>query len=570
MEQDSAGLMGYLLFYLRTGVYCFCVQWEIIFGGKNVYKVLLVDDEILVRNAISAIIEWNRLGFELVGDCENGKEVIEFVNRHPVDVVLTDICMPYVDGMELSKYLYENNPKISIIIFSGYSDFEYAKKAIQNRVSEYLLKPITAKELSQVLSRIKEKLDQERRQEQRLDAMTKVCHNYMKNESVILSHILSRLVKGTQEVERCLDELEELQVTIPGRSFRVVVVVIDVYSPWHEASEKLKKESAFMSFAVENISNEIIKEKGEGIACHDSDNRVFLLLWSGFDKSSIANARTVCKKIQESVYDTMKLSLSMGIGCCVDSLERLCVSYESAVDILKYRYSQGMGMIFDCSDELRRINPEEFLQRMKDVDSAIKSNDEKSICDTLDQIERWMKEEYVSRGEASAYLQQVLNIVYEHIHETEENFPPQNTTAVMIADAKNIESAVSLTREYAMKGMEALKKSVQSSGRWQALMAMEYIKENYANPDMGLNKICEYLNISTSHFSNILKRETGKTFTEVLTDIRMEKAKQLLRQTDLKNYEIAEKVGFSDPHYFSVAFKKTTGMTPKEYARENV
>ena len=110
------------------------------------YKVLLVDDEILVREAISAKIEWGHLGFELVGDCENGKAAIEFLKENPVDVVLTDICMPYLDGMGLSKYIYENMPQTRIIIFSGYSDFEYAKQAIQYKVAEYLLKPVTGKD----------------------------------------------------------------------------------------------------------------------------------------------------------------------------------------------------------------------------------------------------------------------------------------------------------------------------------------------------------------------------------------------------------------------------------------
>lgn len=154
------------------------------------YKVLLVDDEILVRKAIGKKLEWNQLGFELVGDCENGKDAIEFVKEHPVDVVLTDICMPHIDGMGLSKWLYENCPQTTIIIFSGYSDFEYAKQALQYKVAEYILKPVTAKELSEVLTRIRKKLDGERKQEQRLDTLSRAYRNYTKNESVIIGKAL--------------------------------------------------------------------------------------------------------------------------------------------------------------------------------------------------------------------------------------------------------------------------------------------------------------------------------------------------------------------------------------------
>ena len=152
-------------------------------------------------------------------------------------------------------------------------------------------------------------------------------------------------------------------------------------------------------------------------------------------------------------------------------------------------------------------------------------------------------------------------------YETQETFVLPDSVITDITDARNLDTAMELTKKYAISGLEAVEKACQTSGGRQAAQAMEYIKDNYANPELNLNSVCDYLNISTSRFSAIFKEETGKTFLEVLTSIRMEKAKQLLKQTTMKNYEIAEKVGFSDPHYFSIAFKKATGMSPKEYAK---
>ena len=128
-----------------------------------------------------------------------------------------------------------------------------------------------------------------------------------------------------------------------------------------------------------------------------------------------------------------------------------------------------------------------------------------------------------------------------------------------ITEARNLDQAMEITKEYAVSGLKAVQEACQTSGERQAAQAMEYIKDNYGNPDLSLNSVCEYLNISTSRFSTIFK--------EVLTSVRMEKAKQMLQKTTMKNYEIAEKVGFSDPHYFGIAFKKATGMSPKEYAK---
>ena len=136
------------------------------------YRILLVDDEILVRDAIKENIDWKSMDCELVGDCENGKEAAEFVKEHPVDIVLTDILMPYMDGMELSNFLHDNYPEIVIVIFSGFGEFEYAKKAIQYGVSEYLLKPVTAMELTGVIEKMKKKVEQQRLEKSKMDALT--------------------------------------------------------------------------------------------------------------------------------------------------------------------------------------------------------------------------------------------------------------------------------------------------------------------------------------------------------------------------------------------------------------
>lgn len=534
------------------------------------YKVLLVDDEILVREAISKKIEWNKLGFDLIGDCENGKDAIEFVEQHPVDLVLTDICMPHIDGMGLSKYLHEHCPQTSIIIFSGYSDFEYAKQAIQYKVSEYILKPVTAKELTEVLSRLKKKLDGVRQEEQKIDKLQKVYHNYTKNEAVIVAKALSRLVNGTQEVAQSLQELKELGIEIQGTAFRAVTADIDVYSEWCDGgSNGLKKESALMSFVVENISSEIVEEYEAGIAYRDSDNRICMLLWTDSPKRFREVVPKMCREIQEQVRAAMSLSISMGIGRYVNSLEDLPKSYESAADVLRYRYSKGIGVIIDCEQEIKEGNFLELEPKLREISSAIKGGDEEWMMTLLKEIGLWIKARYVSRNAATSYLNQVLHTIHKSVKEADDSFELQEALMSRVAEARGIETALKLTAEYAQKGIRAMAKSGQSSAQRQANLAMDYMEKNYGDSELGLNQICEYLNISTSRFSSVFKEATGKTFIEVLTSIRMEKAKQLLRQTSLKNYEIAERVGFSDPHYFSIAFKKTTGMTPKEYSREN-
>lgn len=351
------------------------------------YRILLVDDEILVRDAIRENIDWKAMDCELVGDCDNGKAAAEFVQNHPVDIVLTDILMPYMDGMELSRFLHDNYPDIVIVIFSGFGEFEYAKKAIQYGVSEYMLKPVTAMELRNVIGKMKEKVDQQRKEKEKLERLTQLS------------------IK---------DYVEKLVAALKAD----------------------KKENA--EHILEQISSEI------------KEARV--------DKS------------------------------------RACV----------------------------------YLQQI------IRAADE--TCEDMVPDNRLF-------SKREALLQQV----------TEQN---------------SFDSAVELVRNHIGEIFQTLSDANSSSGQRQARLALDYIQKNYMDPDLSLNSICSYLNISTSYFSTIFKDLTGETFTEVLIRTRMEKAKELLENTTMKNYEIAEKVGFADPHYFGISFKKMTGCTPTEYARE--
>lgn len=533
------------------------------------YKVLLVDDEILIREAVSAKIQWKELGLELAGLCENGRQAVAFIKENPVDIVLTDIYMPYLDGMELSKYLYENYPQTEIIIFSGYGEFEYAKQALQYQVSEYILKPVTAKELSKVLVSVREKLDCKRTQERKIDQLNEIYHKYTKNESLIISKALSRLVSGTQGIEKSLRELEELGVEIRGNAFRVVAAELDVYSKYGDMEKDMKKGSSLMSFVVENISDEILRRDDLGIAYRDSDHCVCLLIWKHAKQENTKHIREICAEIQENVHKAACLSISMGIGCCVTSLEELPYSYESASEMLRYRYAKGTGVILDCGDKQCEENPMTLKKELKAADEAVKGFDQSRFEEILRGIEAWMKARYVNRSVASAYFQQMVQMIYENVSQADDGFVLPETVMAAIADANSIEAAMDLVREYAGQGFSALESIGQPGSKRQAAKAINYIRENYGNQNLGLNQICEYLNMSTSRFSSIFKEATGRTFTEVLIEVRIRNAKRLLRQTSLRNYEIAEKVGFSDPHYFSHVFKKMTGKTPKEYAREN-
>ena len=535
------------------------------------YKILLVDDEILVRDAIRENIDWGKLDCELIGDCENGKQAVEFVKTHEVDIVLTDILMPYMDGMELSHFLHDNYPDILIVIFSGFGEFEYAKKAIQYNVSEYMLKPVTAMELTKVIGNMKEKLDSRKKEQRKMESLTQVSQDYHKNANVIRSKALDCLVKCTRDVQVSLDELERMGITFQAASYRVAVFDIDTYSDMYQMDMDKQQESALMAFVLFNVGDEIVVQEKAGVVYQEGNNRVCIIFAGNRTKEFSESIHRICHEIQEKVKEVIGLETSIGIGNWVRSPHELIYSYRLAAKAIDYRYLLGGNLLFDM-EEKKTDNSIFLMKDLETLTEAIKSGDRRLMEKTLGQIETEIKSALVEKSYACIYLQQVIraigNTCQSLSEEPEKIIAQREALLKAVTEQRMFSQAAALVEKYAQEVFDALQELNSSNGQRQGMLAMDYIQKNYMDPCLSLNSICSYLNISTSYFSTIFKEMTGETFIEVLTRVRMEKAKELLENTTMKNYEIAEKVGFSDPHYFGISFKKITGKTPTEYARE--
>ncbi|MGN8753006.1 response regulator [Blautia sp. HCP3S3_C4] len=535
------------------------------------YKILLVDDEILVRDAIRENIDWGKLDCELIGDCENGKQAVEFVKTHEVDIVLTDILMPYMDGMELSHFLHDNYPDILIVIFSGFGEFEYAKKAIQYNVSEYMLKPVTAMELTKVIENMKEKLDSRKKEQRKMESLTQVSQDYHKNANVIRSKALDCLVKCTREVQVSLDELERMGITFQAASYRVAVFDIDTYSEMYQMDMDKQQESALMAFVLFNVGDEIVVREKAGVVYQEGNNRVCIIFAGNRTKEFSESIHRICHEIQKKVKEVIGLETSIGIGSWVRSPYELIYSYRLAAKAIDYRYLLGGNLLFDM-EEKKTDNSIFLINDLETLTEAIKSGDRRLMEETLGQIETEIKSALVEKSYACIYLQQVIraigNTCQSLSEEPEKIIAQREALLKAVTEQRMFSQAAALVEKYAQEVFDELQELNSSSGQRQGMLAMDYIQKNYMDPGLSLNSICSYLNISTSYFSTIFKEMTGETFIEVLTRVRMEKAKELLENTTMKNYEIAEKVGFSDPHYFGISFKKITGKTPTEYARE--
>ena len=532
------------------------------------YRILLVDDEILVRDAIRENIDWKAMDCELVGDCDNGKAAAEFVQTHPVDIVLTDILMPYMDGMELSHFLHDNYPDIVIVIFSGFGEFEYAKKAIQYGVSEYMLKPVTAMELRNVIGKMKEKVDQQRKEKEKLERLTQTSENYQKNAIVIRSRALQGFVDNIKTRQESLEELAALGIDLEAACYRVAVFDLDLYSDGSQLTAEKRQESALMSFVLFNISDEIISKEKAGVAYQAGNNKVGALFMGNrtreFEQMEL---EFFCEPGTDMEW------FQYWRGFCRDwarTQQELRASHELAEKAIEYRYLLGGSLLIDMEEqpEEKNLSIKAYVEKLA---AALKTGKKENAEHILEQISSEIKEARVDKSRACVYLQQIIRAA----DETCEDMVPDNrlfskreALLQQVTEQNSFDSAVELVRNHIGEIFQTLSDANSSSGQRQARLALDYIQKNYMDPDLSLNSICSYLNISTSYFSTIFKDLTGETFTEVLIRTRMEKAKELLENTTMKNYEIAEKVGFADPHYFGISFKKMTGCTPTEYARE--
>lgn len=542
-------------------------------GGlqNNMYRILLVDDEILVRDAIKENIDWEGIGCELVGDCQNGQEAAEFVKQHPVDIVLTDICMPYMDGMELSHFLHDNYPDIVIVIFSGFGEFEYAKKAIQYNVSEYLLKPITAMELTAVINNMKEKVDQKQKEKKKLENLTEASENYRKNAYIIRSKAIEALVTCSRDVNESLEQLKGMGIELKAAHYRVAMFDMDLYSELYQVDVEKRQESALMAFVLYNVSNEIVSREHAGIAYQEGNNQVCVLFMGTRTKDFSDKIKKICREIQQKVKEVIGIEVSMGIGSWVKSPEELILSHDMAGKAIRYRYLLGGNLLLDMEEQ----KPDQGLslyESLEQLTDALKTGKKESMELSMAKMEEEIKKALMDKSRACMYLQQIVREIgnaYESMVSDPQKAGQKSEALLQrVPEQKTFQQAIGIVKEYAEQVFEELSSMNSSSGQRQALLALDYIQNNYMDPDLSLNSICSYLSISTSHFSTIFKEVTGETFMEVLIRTRMQKAKELLKNTTLKNYEIAEMVGFSDPHYFGISFKKMTGKTPTEYARE--
>jgi two-component system, response regulator YesN len=529
------------------------------------YKFLLVDDDVIIREGIRDNIPWERLGFSFIGDYEDGNQAIEAINKYKPDVILTDICMPFMDGLELANYIAESFPSTKIIVITGYDKFDYAQKAIKLNVYDFILKPITPDELIKILEKAKSDLDKERASKRNIiNLRKKLSESYF----VMKDRFLNKIIYGKLDPDEMRNPAKYIDLKFPFYS----VIVVDI-----DDSSELKSKIGEQKF--ESLSSNIFNYCMHSVENLDMDGHVFfnkdeciVILFNEascdvLDKKKFSAAEDIRHTVEEMTDTTV--TIGVGTNCC--SLRGIPGSFQNAVTAINYRFLLGSNRMINYDDLLKNHAIDMIFKKEwdKEIILSLKTGGVDETKGLVHEMIGNLKKNMIPIEKSYAYIQRIIALIYSIINEFEIDerkiFEENKNPFLHIYDFKTLDKLeLWLVETIGNVHMRIIEKR-DDFNKDKITMAENYIKENYSNEEMTLSSICFYLCMSKSRFSPLFKKYTGMTFIEYLTRIRIEKSMELLKTTSLMAYEIAGKVGFSDPHYFSLIFKKITNMSPSEF-----
>ncbi|MGG7212830.1 response regulator [Clostridium nigeriense] len=526
----------------------------------GLYKIMIVDDEEEIRLGVIKKINWEEHGFVVVGDAENGQEALEMAEKIHPDVIMTDIKMPFMDGLELGKKIVDLMPSTKIIIFSGSDDLEYAHQAIKINVIEYVLKPINSIELVEVLKRLREKLDKEYDDKRNMEILQK---HFLESIPVIREQFLIGALEGRITKEQWEEDERRLGLDFISNYICVAVINIDGLS--------IEQDSGLVSISIKNMVDETMGNYCDFISFPYIDKIVVLLSFDEKDNiiKVIKGLDEICK-VFECVFGS---TISIGLGRISNDISAIRLSYNTAQSALSYRPILGNGKTLYIDD----VEPDNSIQlQFDELDeikflNSIKLFTEEDIKEAVEDIFIKIEDSLVALEKYRIYLMEVLTamlkLTQSHNIEIRSIFGENFNFFTYLEQFNSIGEIKDWFIEKSLFLNEIIKKERVNSSKILVEKAKEYIKNNYKDFEISVEKLCSNLHVSPTYFSTIFKKETDMSFVNYLTNVRLEEALKLLNTTDDKTYIIATKVGYQEANYFSYVFKKKFGISPSRYRK---
>ena len=541
-------------------------------------KIFLAEDEVVVRETIKRMIPWEELGFELVGEAADGEMALPLLIRQQPDLLITDIKMPFMDGLTLARLAKKEIPGLKVVILSGYDDFNYAKQAIGIGVEDYLLKPITKNALIERLSEIRSRYEHEKTQKEYYEKFHREMQAYEKNS---IRDFFEALVRGSMDMMEVYKRAEKLGLDIVAEAYNVLIFTMncdedfsgqrDEYSSWEAESLELL-ENFFAGHSSAMLFRSNIFSYG--------------VLLKGQRETIEENTRACVDEIRKILSrQDGRREWFLAVGQSVERLSQIQKSYHTASRAFSQRYLYDENILY--YDEMETMEhpggqaeteDNAYLQKV-DVNALNPAILQKFLSNGLqEETENFVKDYFYAIGqepmESLVFRNYViLNVRFSVISfikglgcDTNE-MESADTEEVLAESGKNMESAIAYAKKMISQAIEIRDQNSGNKNRSILKTAVDFIDSHYMDEEISLNTVANVANVSSNHFSALFSQNMGQTFIEYLTSLRMNKAKELLRCTGMRSSEIAGKIGYKDAHYFSYLFKKTQGMTPSDYRK---
>ena len=541
-------------------------------------KIFLAEDEVIVRETIKRMIPWEELGFELVGEAADGEMTLPLLIRQKPDLLITDIKMPFMDGLTLAKLAKKELPELKIVILSGYDDFNYAKQAINIGVEDYLLKPITKNALIERLSEIRSRYEHEKTQKEYYEKFQREMQAYEKNSS---RDFFEALVRGSMDMMEVYKKAEKLGVDIVAEAYNILIFTMNSEEDFSGQKE------GYSEWEAESL--EMLEEFFSG---HPSAMlfRSNIFSYGVLLKGQKESIKEITKECVGKIQGILKRKESkrewfLAVGQPVERLSQIKKSYHTASRAFSQRYLYVENILYYDEMEMMEhrsgqadTNDNAYLKKV-DVNALNPAILQKFLSNGIqEETENFVKDYFYAIGqepmESLVFRNYViLNVRFSVITFLKglgcdtEGMEPENTEEILAESGKNIESAIAYAEKMVSQAITIRDQNSGNKNRSILKTAVDFIESHYMEEEISLNTVANVANVSANHFSALFSQNMGQTFIEYLTSLRMNKAKELLRCTGMRSSEIAGEIGYKDAHYFSYLFKKTQGMTPSDYRK---
>ena len=533
-------------------------------------KIFFVEDEMMIRKAIIGSVDWSRHDIEVVGDAPNGKEALEIIKTTKIDIVITDIKMPTMDGLELATEIRAQYPHMRVIILSGYDDFEYARSAMKLGITDYLLKPVSEDDLIPLIKKIADEIDAE--QESQREALR---HQRLINENRILiqsKFIQDVLQRNYQNDKQIFEAAEKVGLSLEGSLFGVLIITMDSYN--NKLGGGTEKNWELQRFVVSNIFEELFCAKINSVVAYKDENELSVV----FSGNQIQKSRLneFLKTIIEAIRDVAEVRVSISVSSKFDKISNISNAYAEAVDAKKMHFYDKDAQIkfYEAKENKSNVWINSRRQYEKESVRAIEKRDVKEQIELWKKCRKIFEEHYIEESTVKEFCTNLCTEFVKELislgglpDEIKNGALSRQTYVMRIQDEKFLCDLGIFMEEIIYQTFKEIENLANKGYSYMIRTAMHYMESNYCK-DISLTELAELTGGSANYFSRIFKREVGSNFVDWINRLRIEKAKNILLTDTAKVYEVAELVGYSEYKYFITMFKKYTGVTPKQFRKK--